>query len=155
MKKELTTELLDDLFDQYNRLYFDGKLKSAKMGFISKRFKTIVGQFEFEIDKNRHLKNKSIKINEGIDWDEEKLRRVLLHEMIHLSVTQKYKRGKGHGIAFIKECKRIESQYGVKVLHSWMLKGYIHKRESIFTIPFILCYDLASLVKFRFIQRII
>lgn len=152
---EVTKELLSDLFDQYNRLYFGGKLKRAKMGFISKSFKTIVGQFEFEIDKNRHLKNKSIKINKGIDWDEEKLRRVLLHEMIHLSVTQKHKRSMKHGIAFIKECKRIESQYHVKVLHCWMRNGYINKRESIFTIPFILCRNLASLVKFRIIQKII
>lgn len=152
---EVTKELLGDLFDQYNKLYFDGKLKSVKMGFISKSFKTIVGQFEFEIDKNRHLKNKSIKINKGIDWDEEKLRRVLLHEMIHLSVTQKYKKGKKHGMAFIKECKRIESQYHVKVLHCWMRKGYINKRESFFTIPFIFCRDFASLVKFKIIQKII
>ena len=152
---ELTVDILKERFDEYNRLYFDGKLKSAKMGFISKSFKTIVGQFEFEIDKNRHLKNKSIKINKGIDWDEEKLRRVLLHEMIHLSVTQKYKRSMKHGIAFIKECKRIESQYNVKVWHSWMRKGYIDKRESIFSLPFILCYYIASIVKFRIIQRII
>ena len=152
---EVTKELLGDLFDQYNKLYFDGKLKSVKMGFISKSFKTIVGQFEFEIDKNRHLKNKSIKINKGIDWDEEKLRRVLLHEMIHLFVTQKYKRSMKHGIAFIKECKRIESQYNVKVLHCWMRKGYINKQESIFTLPFILCRNMASLVKFRIIQKII
>ena len=60
-----------------------------------------------------------------------------------------------HGIAFIKECKRIESQYNVRVLHCWMRKGYINKRESIFTLPFVLCRNLASLVKFRIIQRII
>lgn len=152
---EVTKELLSDLFDQYNRLYFDGRLKRAKMGFISKNFKTIVGQFEFEIDKNRHLKNKSIKINKGIDWDEEKLRRVLLHEMIHLSVTQKYRRSMKHGFAFIKECKRIESQNHVKVLHCWMRKGYINKRDSFFTLLFILCRNMASLVKFRIIQKII
>ena len=152
---EVTKEDLKQKFDEYNRLYFDGKLKPAKMGFISKSFKTIVGQFEFKIDKKRHLKNKSIKINKGIDWDEEKLRRVLLHEMIHLSVTQKYKRSMKHGMAFIKECKRIENQYGVKVLHCWMRKGYINKQESIFTLPFILCRNIASLVKFRIIQRII
>ena len=152
---EVTKEDLKQRFDEYNRLYFDGKLKPVKMGFISKSFKTIVGQFEFEIDKNRHLKNKSIKINKGIDWDEEKLRRVLLHEMIHLSVTQKYKRSLKHGIAFIKECKRIESQHNVTAWYCWMRKGYINKRESFFTIPFILCRNMVSLIKFRIIQRII
>ena len=152
---KITKGDLKTRFDEYNRLYFDGKLKRAKMGFLSKSFKTIVGQFGFEIDKNRHLKNKSIKINKGIDWDEEKLRRVLLHEMIHLSVTQKYKRSMKHGIAFIKECKRIECQYNVTVWHCWMRKGYINKQESIFTLPFILCRNMASLVKFRIIQKII
>ena len=152
---EIAKEDLRLRFDEYNQLYFEGKLKRAKMGFLSKSFKTIVGIFEFEIDKNRRVKNPSIKISKRIDWDEEKLRRVLLHEMAHFSVTQKYKKDKKHGIAFIKECKRIESQYNVKVWHSWMRKGYIDKRESIFSLPFILCYQIASIVKFRIIQRII
>ena len=148
----------DDLrvrFDEYNRLYFDGKLKSAKMGFLSKGFKTLVGTFEFEIDDNRRVKNPSIKISKRIVEDENKMKSVLLHEMAHLSVTQKYRKGKKHGIAFIKECKRLESQYSVKVWHCWMRKGYIDKRESIFTFPFILCRNIASIVKFRLIQQII
>lgn len=152
---KITKEDLKVRFDEYNQLYFDGKLKRAKLGFLSKSFKTIVGIFEFEIDNNRRVKKPSIKVSKRIDWDEEKLRRTLLHEMAHLSVTQKYKKGKKHGIAFIKECKRIESQYNVKVWHSWMRKGYIDKRESIFSLPFILCYHIASIVKFRIIQRII
>ena len=152
---EIAKEDLRLRFDEYNQLYFDGKLKRAKMGFLSKSFKTIVGIFEFEIDKNRRVKNPSIKISKRINWDEEKLKSILLHEMVHLSVTQKYKKGKKHGIELIKECKRIESQYNVKVWHSWMRKGYIDKRESIFSLPFILCYHIASIVKFRIIQRII
>ena len=142
-------------FDEYNQLYFDGKLKTVKLGFLSKSFKTIVGIFEFEIDKNRRVKNPSIKVSKRIVGNEEILKRVLLHEMAHLSVTQKYKKGKKHGIAFIKECKRIESQYNVKVWHSWMRKGYIDNKKSVFIFPFILCRNIASIVKFRIIQRII
>lgn len=152
---KITKEDLKVRFDEYNRLYFDGKLKRAKMGFLNTSFKTIVGIFEFEIDNNRRIKNPSIKISKRIDWDEEKLRRTLLHEMAHFSVTQKYRKNKKHGMAYIKECKRIESQYNVKVWHSWMRKGYIDKRESIFSLPVILCYHIASIVKFRIIQRII
>jgi len=152
---KITKDDLQRRFDEYNQLYFDGKLKSAKMGFLSKSFKTLVGIFEFKIDNNRRVKDPSIKVSKRIDWDEEKLRRVLLHEMAHFSVTQKYKKDKKHGIAFIKECKRIESQYNVKVWHSWMRKGYIDKRESAFVLPFILCRNIASIVKFRIIQRII
>ena len=107
---EITKEDLKRMFDEYNQLYFDGELKSAKMGFLSKSYKTIVGIFEFEIDNNLHVKNPSIKVSKRIDWDEEKLRRTLLHEMAHFSVTQKYRKNKKHGIAYIKECKRIESQ---------------------------------------------
>lgn len=152
---EITKEDLQRRFDEYNQLYFDGKLKRAKLGFLSKNFKTLVGIFEFEIDNNRRVKDPSIKVSKRIDWDAEKLKSVLLHEMAHLSVTQKYRKNKKHGIAFIKECKRIESQYDVKVWHSWMRKGYIDKQESIFSLPFILCYHIASIVKFRIIQRII
>ena len=152
---EIAKEDLQLRFDKYNRMYFDGKLKRAKLGFLGKGFKTIVGIFEFEIDNNRRVKNLSIKVSKRIVGNEEKLKSVLLHEMAHLSVTQKYKKGKKHGIAFIKECKRIESQYNVKVWHSWMRKGYINKRENIFSLPFILCYHIVSIVKFRIIQRII
>lgn len=152
---EIAKEDLQLRFDEYNQLYFEGKLKRAKMGFLSKSFKTIVGIFEFEIDNNRRVKNPSIKVSKRIVGNEEILKSVLLHEMVHLSVTQKYGKGKKHGIAFIKECKRIESQYNVKVWHSWMRKGYIDKPESIFSLPFLLCYHIASIVKFRLIQRII
>lgn len=152
---KITKEDLKLRFDEYNQLYFDGKLKSAKMGFLSKSFKTLVGTFEYEIDNNRCVKNRSIKISKRIDWDEEKLRRVLLHEMAHVSVTQKYKKDKKHGIAYIKECKRIESQYNVKVWHYWMRKGYFDNRDSIFTLPVVFCRNIASIVKFRIIQRII
>jgi len=151
----MTKEDLQLRFDEYNRMYFDGKLKRAKLGFLSKGIKTIVGIFEFEIDNNRRVKDPSIKVSKRIDWDAEKLKSVLLHEMAHLSVTQKYRKNKKHGIAFIKECKRIESQYDVKVWHSWMRKGYIDKQESIFSLPFILCYHIASILKFRIIQKII
>ena len=152
---KITKEDLKVRFDEYNRLYFDGKLKSAKMGFLSKSFKTIVGIFEFEIDKNRRVKDPSIKISKRIVEEEEKLRRVLLHEMAHFSVTQKYKKDKKHGIAYIKECKRLESQYNAKVWHCWMRKGYFDSRDSIFILPIVLCRNIASIVKFRLIQKII
>lgn len=152
---EITKEDLQRWFDEYNQLYFDGKLKSAKIGFFSKSFKTLVGTFEFEIDKNRRVKNPSIKISKRIDWDEEKLRRTLLHEMAHFSVTQKYKKNKKHGIAYIKECKRLESQYNVRVWHCWMRKGYVDNKDSIFILPVVLCRNIASIVKFRIIQKII
>ncbi len=152
---DITKEDLQRMFEECNQLSVDGKLKRAKLGFLSKNFKTLVGIFEFEIDKNRRVKNPSIKVSKRIDWDAEKLKSVLLHEMAHFSVTQKYRKNKKHGMAYIKECKRIESQYNVKVWHSWMRKGYIDKPVSIFSLPFILCYHIASIVKFRIIQRII
>ena len=152
---EVTEKLLKEKFDEYNRMYFEGKLKNVKMGFISKSFKRTVGEFEFYIDKDGYFRYASIKVNKGIDWDGEKLRRILLHEMAHLSVTQKYKKNKKHGIAFIKECKRIESQYNVKVWHSWMKYKQINKRNSIIAIPLNVCYNIASYIKFRIIQNFV
>lgn len=152
---EIAKEDLRLRFDEYNQLYFDGKLKRAKMGFLSTSFKTIVGLFEFEIDKNRRVKNPSIKVSKRIVGNEEKLKSILLHEMVHLSVTQKYRKGKKHGIAFIKECKRIESQYNVTIWHCWMRKGYVDNRNSVFILPVVFCRNIASIVKFRIIQKII
>jgi len=152
---EIAKEDLRLRFDEYNQLYFDGKLKRAKMGFLSTSFKTIVGLFEFEIDKNRRVKNPSIKVSKRIVGNEEKLKSILLHEMVHLSVTQKYRKGKKHGIAFIKQCKRIESQYNVTIWHCWMRKGYVDNRNSVFILPVVFCRNIASIVKFRIIQKII
>ena len=152
---KITKGDLKTRFDEYNRLYFDGKLKRAKMGFLSKSFKTIVGIFEFEIDKYRRVKDPSIKISKRIVDDEEKLKSVLLHEMAHFSVTQNNKKDKKHGLAYIKECKRIESQHNVIVWHCWMRKGYFDNRDSIFILPLVFCRNFASIVKFRIIQRII
>ena len=152
---EVTIGLLEEKYDEYNDKYFNGQLKSVKLGFVNKSFKNTVGEFEFYIDKKGNLRDTSIKINKGIDWDEEKLRRVLLHEMIHLSLAQKYKKGKGHGLSFIRECKRVEEKYNVNVWHCWMRKGYTSKRNSIATIPLIMCYDFVSFIKFRIVQKVI
>ena len=149
---EITIELLEKKFEEYNEKYFDGKLRSVKIGLLSRHFKNINGVFEFEIDKMGNLRKPSIKLNAGVNWDEKKLCGVLLHEMIHLSVTQKYKKGKGHGFAFIKECKRVESQYGVTVWHCWMDKI---KRKNISAIPLTLSQNIVSFIKFRIIQKMV
>jgi len=38
----MTKEDLQRRFDEYNQLYFDGKLKRAKLGFLSKNFKHLL-----------------------------------------------------------------------------------------------------------------
>ena len=152
---EVTIDILKERFDEYNEKYFDSKLKKVKFGFIKKGFKGTIAQFEFRIDKNRYLRDASIKINKGIVWYEERLRRALLHEMVHLSLTQKYKKDKHHGLAFIRECKRIEENYGVKISHCWMKFEHVNKEDNIHINPLVLCYNIASFIKFRIIQKLI
>ena len=150
---EVTVETLKEKFDEYNKRYFDGKLKKVKLGFINKGFKNTIAQFEFRIDKNGHLRDTSIKLNKGIIWDEEKIRRALLHEMVHLSLAHKHKNGKKHGLDFIRECKRIEKNYNVKISHCWMKYERINKGDSIHTNPLVICYNIISFIKFRIIQK--
>lgn len=84
---EVTVELLKELFKKYNKLYFDNKLMLPT--FSLECNDNIAGEFRYRFikkDGQCTLGRKVIHINGNIIWNEQTLRSVLIHEMIHYYV---------------------------------------------------------------------
>jgi hypothetical protein len=126
---ELTVELLEEKFDEYNGKYFGGSLKVPKFK-LHKSFR-VYGKFKC----NKHApgtppRNMSISISTYYDYTEEQLRDILCHEMIH----EKYERSRKpdediHGERFLKEAQRLNDTYGMNITPFPYING-IKKSKS-------------------------
>lgn len=114
----VTKELLKVLFAEYNALYFDGKLGKCGFSFFSKNV-SFLGWYCAKED-GRGRPNDKIWIGTSVKWTEEGLKRVLIHEMIHMYVCRveghKYDGVLGHGWRFRRQCRRIRKNYGIEAL---------------------------------------
>lgn len=111
----LTVDLLAEKFDEYNKLYFGGKLPKPSFGF-HRSFK-VYGYFKcnFHAPGSRII-NPLISISEYYDFDDESLRDILVHEMIHFKLERRKKPcGMGHGPEFMEEAKRLNETYGLHI----------------------------------------
>lgn len=96
------------LFKKYNMLYFENKLRTPKFStFIGK---TALGEFFY----NDNTKLYVISIARNVDWTEEGLRNVMVHEMIHYYLKIKYNKT-GHGSAFKKIMNEMNEKYGLNI----------------------------------------
>ena len=113
---EMTIELLEEKYDEYNEMYFDGKLPRPNHFGLLKSFKKY-GEFRC----NSHapgskLFNVTISISCYYIWDEKHLRDVLCHEMLHY----KCERSKNveedmHGQMFVKAAEEMNKKYGLNI----------------------------------------
>ena len=114
---KLTKVTLLDRFIEYNNLYFDGKLGKCEFSFLRKN-DSAYGTYMRQ--KTSDGKEKSrIWIGRCIIWNEERLREILVHEMIHMYVETIEKRYFdelfGHGWRFRRQCRRIRRKHGLIV----------------------------------------
>ncbi len=114
--EKISNEYIKELFDRYNVEYFKGEL-------VCKKF----GTFFTHIESGDHILGKclcegmksKIWISSNALWDEDSLRDVMLHEMIHLYNAEIL--GKPdhfpffHGRRFIRKVKELEKEYGIRV----------------------------------------
>lgn len=118
---KLTREEVEHRVAEYNRLYFDGVLPSCK---VSVARLNCLGTYCHWRD-SRGRKRRRITIATNVDWTDETLRAVILHEMIHCYVRTidgcegvdgfSWHGLFGHGRRFRRQCKRIKEQYGIDV----------------------------------------
>ena len=112
----ITKELLRELYKEYNAKYFGNQLGKCEFALFTKNITTLGSYFSRE-DKKGRPKDK-IWIGTSIYWNEEILKRVLIHEMIHMYVCRieghKYDGLLGHGWRFRRQCRRIRKQYGIE-----------------------------------------
>lgn len=115
-----TKEELAKKYNEYNLLYFNGKMKKLTKNnfFLIPKNNSNFGKYKYKIQKNGKIKNQ-IWIGTNVEWDEESLREVLIHEMIHMyNVTVEHSIFNGivgHGFAFKRQCRRLKKEFGLKI----------------------------------------
>ena len=77
---EITKELLKQKFEEYNNLYFNNELPMCTFSYNYMRY--AFGTYTTHTKSNGQ-KMGHIRISKSIDLDEEMLRELLVHEMIH------------------------------------------------------------------------
>lgn len=128
---ELTKKDIKERFEQYNRLYFGGKLGKCNFFWMSPNYGTY-GKYSDKYNNKNELIS-SIGIARNTVWTEENLRELLVHEMIHMYVRTiegiKLDGVIGHGRHFRAHCSRIKKDYNLNIrIHGDF--GYIKKELS-------------------------
>ena len=108
---KVTRYVLEDLFDQYNKQFFDGKLVKPQLA-------TYIGESTmgiFNVSERHGKIRKKIMIARNVRYTQEDLRDVLIHEMIHLYVYQEKGPGYGHKKPFVDKMNELNAQYGLDI----------------------------------------
>lgn len=112
---KFTKTNLKEKFNEYNNLYFDNKLGKCKFYYFSKNTH-FFGKYVDTINQKGEIINK-IYIGQSTIWTEEKLKEILVHEMIHMYIrtveNKKFDGLLGHGNSFRKHCKRLKKNFGL------------------------------------------
>ena len=111
---KITKEDIVTRFNEYNKKYFDGILPSCKCHVIREKEHTPLGLYNPIERKGKLIGH--IWIASNVDWNEEDLREVIVHEMIHhyVRMIEGYKGGLfGHNLRFKRQCKRLKDDYGL------------------------------------------
>lgn len=114
---KLTKGMLLDRFIEYKDLYFDGKLGRCEFSFLRKNDSAYGTYIRRKTSSGNE--NSVISMGRCIVWNEERLREILVHEMIHMyveTVEKKHHDGLlGHGWRFRRQCRRIRRKHGLRV----------------------------------------
>ena len=105
--ERITKEDIRIRYKEYNRLYFCNQLKHCK---FSVQKQSPLGTYTSKKEKDGTITG-HIWIAYDVDWTEETLREVIIHEMIHHYVKTIDKRFSGlfgHGYPFLKQCRRLK-----------------------------------------------
>ena len=123
---KVTKYVLDGLFDQYNKLYFDDMLvKPILSTYIGVNTMGI-----FNVSRKQDKIKTKIMIAKNVKYTEEDLTNVLVHEMIHLYVYQQIGPGHGHDKIFVKKMKELNEKYGLDIRKNCKHLGHKMVRKS-------------------------
>ena len=116
---KITKEDIRVRYKEYNQLYFGNQLKHCK--FSVQKMSWCEGMYTYKKEKDGIIEGR-IWLTNDIDWTEETLREVIIHEMIHhyvKTIDRKWGGLFGHGRLFRRQCKRLKRDYGLTIrIHS-------------------------------------
>ena len=119
---EITKDLLKCKFDEYNKAFFNGKLGKCVFSMLPANV-TYFGMFTVKRD-NKGNEYGRIRLGNCVEWTEEIMQEVLLHEMVHmynlpveggLANTWPFNGLFWHGFFFKRQCRRVKRRYGVNI----------------------------------------
>lgn len=122
-----TVEIVTEKYDLFNKLYFEGKLHRPKIA-VFRGTGSLGGYFP---------KRRRMEITKGIDFEEDFLDDVILHEMVHQYIYRFYKNEKlaiSHGKTFRREVRRLNKQYNLKIETFTFTYKYLKNQNAIQTI---------------------
>ena len=127
----LTISYISEKFEKYNNLYFNGSLKTPK--FKISNSKRALGTLSISKRLNfygGYTKEHTISISKYYDRTEKQYDNTLIHEMIHLYISQNDIIDNGsHGRRFKAECARI-NKYGWDLSRTTDISGWKLSEEA-------------------------
>ena len=127
----LTISYISEKFEKYNNLYFNGSLKTPK--FKISNSKRALGTLSISRRLNfygGYTKEHTISISKYYDRTEKQYDNTLIHEMIHLYISQNDIKDNGsHGRRFKAECVRI-NKYGWDLSRTTDISGWKLSEEA-------------------------
>lgn len=109
-----TKTYLKELYKKCNHQFFNDELPKTGLSFrIDHSIHNLAGcYFSTKNDKI----NATIYFSDMYEWNEQYLERIMLHEMVHISLYCANKKADSkHGKRFKEVCKQINTKFGVDV----------------------------------------
>lgn len=135
---EVTKVVLREKFNEYNKEYFNGKLGKCVFSMLPSNM-TYFGMFTTKRDKNGKEYG-WIRLGKRVKWDEELMKGVLLHEMVHMynhlveggfAGVWPFNGLFWHGFFFKRKCRRIKRRYGFKIpVHITVFEPLPYKNKN-------------------------
>lgn len=112
---EVTVDIIRKKFKEYNKEFFNNELITPEIRLL-KSYLTC-GYFSCKkIIGKRKLRGQRLEISCYYDWNENDLRNVIIHEMIHYYLAYKHIDNElSHGEAFIKMSKEFNEKYDMNI----------------------------------------
>jgi hypothetical protein len=111
---EITKELLKKEFEKYNKMYFNNELEMCEFRYY---YFGSFGLYSMKCKNNKDIG--VISFSKNVEWNEEMIKQIMIHEMIHHYVHTIEHVGFGvlshHGKHFIRQIKRIKKEYNYEV----------------------------------------
>lgn len=113
---EITKDILKVLFKEYNKKYFNNELSMCTMHYSN--IDICLGRYIPRNGKDGNIKG-HIWITTKVEWSEETIEAVLIHEMIHHYIKTIEKRKFdglfGHGFFFKRKMNKINKKFGLNI----------------------------------------
>lgn len=113
-----TVRFVQERFDYYNKLCFEGKLPMPPIGINNRA--TSAGLTHFQIKRNlfgkKSYENIWIEISARLDLPQEEFDNTIVHEMIHYYILHNNLQDDSpHGHLFRAKMKELNEKYGLKI----------------------------------------